>query len=82
MREHCCRTLAFPDPFDMLQVTFSEWFMFKGNLKASNVDAMPEEATAIAIPLSRLIVAKSKLITNVLPVPPGASRNMIPPFLR
>ena len=43
-----------------------------------SVAAIPLEAVANAILPSHLILARIRLIKNVLPVPPGASKKRIP----
>ena len=47
----------------------------------SRVEAIPELATAKAISCCCLTLASTNFITKVFPVPPGASRKYIPPFL-
>ena len=84
---HSCKTLASPVPLLMLQSGASQCVKFRGSFSVecavrppwSSVAAIPEEATAIAILDRCRIFARSKLMTNVLPVPPGASRNSNPP---
>lgn len=57
-------------------------FKLRGSLKAefavfppsNKVAAMPDYATEIAICFCILMVASKRLIKNVLPVPPGASK--------
>ena len=47
-------------------------------LQKAVVAAVPEDATATAIFLICLTLARRRLSRNVLPVPRGASRNVIP----
>jgi hypothetical protein len=44
------------------------------------VEAIPDDETARAISFFTRISASNKLIKNVFPVPPGASRKKRPPF--
>ena len=73
---------------DMLQISVSELLSLRGSLHAewavlphfSRVTAMPEEATAIAIFLSLLILESSRLIKKGFTVRLGVSRNKTQPL--
>ena len=79
-------TLHSAVPFLMLQIGMSMAYKSKGILKVlckvqppvNNVAAIPLDAVANAIFPSDRSFASNKLIKNVLPVPPGASKNNIP----
>ncbi|KAL1492420.1 hypothetical protein ABEB36_010672 [Hypothenemus hampei] len=47
----------------------------------SNVAAIPEDATTMAILFCERILANKRVIKNVLPVPLGASKKYTPPAL-
>jgi len=77
-----CKSFAKDDPFLMLHTGFSVNTKFSGSLKVewavlppcSNVAAIPDDATAIAIFPSDLIFAAVKFIQNDFPVPASAFR--------
>ena len=76
------RRFPRPDPLMMLQVALSLLVRFRGNLNAewtvqspgSSVIAINEAATVRAIFSWRQTMARERVVTNVFPVPPGASR--------
>ena len=82
-------TLHNAVPFLMLQIGMSMAYKSRGILKVlckvqppvNNVAAIPLDAVANAILPSDRSFARIRLIKNVLPVPPGASKNNIPPSL-
>ena len=88
MAVHYWRTSACPNLLDMSQTGWLPCAKFSGNLNAEcavlpflrRVEAIPNEATAIAVCFRCRIFAKSKLRMNVLPVPPGASRKKVHPL--
>ena len=81
---HAFKTLASPLVFEILQTGVSDCAKFKGIFRVecavlppvSNVDAIPDDATAMAIFLFFRMWARRRLIRNVFPVPPWASRKI------
>ena len=82
-----CITLLSAVPFLMLQIGMAIACKSSGTLKVlcnvwppvNKVAAIPLDAVANAILPSDHSLARMRLIKNVLPVPPGASKNNIPP---
>jgi hypothetical protein len=84
--EHSCRTLASPVCSLILQRGASQCIRLRGSFNVEwavrppwrSVAAIPDEPTTIAILDYWRLSAKSKLMTHVFPVPPNASRKIIP----
>ena len=82
-------TLLSAVPFLILHMGTSIAYKSTGILKVlcnmqppvNNVAAIPLDAVANAILLSEQSFARIRLIKKVLPVPPGASKNNMPPSL-
>ena len=80
-------TLQSAVPFLMLHTGISIACKSSGTLKVlckvqppvNNIAAIPLDAVANAILPSDRSLAKIKFIKKVLPVPPGASKNKMPP---
>ena len=83
MRLHSCSSFAMPVPFLMMHVGLSVRVKLSGNFKVERAVYNPskEHVTAMATMHRMRILASSKFSRNVLPVPPGASRYIMPSCL-
>lgn len=83
-----CKTLTVANIFEMLQTGDSVLTKFRRSLKAEwaalppvrRVAAIPDDATARAMYVLCRTLASRKLISNILPVPPGAYKKKTPPL--
>ncbi|XP_050062277.1 uncharacterized protein LOC126554050 [Aphis gossypii] len=89
MSLHCINNFPIALDREILHVGVSIVFKLSGNLSAEcavrppsrRVAAIPDDANAKAMSHLDRIVAKINEMTNVFPVPPGASRKNRPPVL-